>query len=450
MKDQTERRTIAAIATPPGIGAVCIVRLSGPDAFDMVRGLVRFDLEKLLSHQAKFARLWHHDELIDEVLIIPFRNGASFTGEDVVEIQGHGGPLVAARILQALVDMGAELAEPGEFSLRAFQNKKIDLTQAEAIQGMIHAKSERARRIHMDQLKGSLSEKVQSMRQKLVEIGALFEAWVDFPEEGLVFSSFESVKNDLEKVRKELIALSQTFKAGRFIHDGLRLCLVGAPNVGKSSLLNCLLGKERSIVSDTPGTTRDYIEEGFDIDGIPMQLVDTAGVRADSDHIEAIGIDRTWERAASADVILALFDASIGPDHEILEQLPLEKVCTVWNKIDLEPSNIKPIESGFGSVEISAKKGVGIEAFKKRLVEIAGLNELNESGVVITQARHREAIERSLKALEKTLLGFEEELSPEFLALDMREAIVALSSIVGGSVTEDLLDALFSQFCLGK
>lgn len=441
--------TIAAIATPLGLGAICVVRLSGPEALSIAGRIVSIDLQQLPSHTARLARVKDKDELIDEALIIAFHGSASFTGEPVVEIQGHGGPLIAQKILRALVRAGARLAEPGEFSLRAYQNGKIDLAQAEAIQGMIHAKSERAHRLHMDQLRGSLSKVIDEIRVELLRLFAILEAWVDFPEEGLEFASFEKVRQEISAIEERICALENTYVTGSKITHGLRVCFVGAPNVGKSSLLNALLGKERSIVTDIAGTTRDYIEEELVIDGMLFHLVDTAGVREGADPIEQAGIKRTIERMEGADLVCALFDASRGINSAVLECLPLEKSLIIWNKIDIGQSGSE-VKSAFGTVELSALKGTGLDQLKERFVQIAGGKESGESDLIITSERHRAALARSAQHLADAKAGLAERRSAEFVALDMRSAIEAISQITGGSVTEDLLDALFSQFCLGK
>lgn len=426
-----------------------MIRLSGPEALVIADRVVSANLQQLPSHTARLARIEDQGELIDEALVIAFHGSASFTGEPVVEIQGHGGPLIAQKILRALVRAGARLAEPGEFSLRAFRNGKIDLAQAEAIQGMIHAKSERAHRLHLAELRGSVSKVIHELRTGLLRLFAIVEAWVDFPEEGLEFASFEKVHQEIGAIEERISALEKSYERGSKITHGLRVCFVGAPNVGKSSLLNALLGKERSIVTDIAGTTRDYIEEELLIDGTLFHIIDTAGVRTSADPIEQAGIERTIEQMQGADLVCALFDASRGIDGALLGSLPLEKSLIVWNKIDIAAAGAE-IKSAFGMAQLSALKGEGIDAFKERLVDIARGNESGESDLIITNERHRAALARAAKHLADARVGLVERRSAEFVALDMRSAVEAITEITGGAVTEDLLDALFGQFCLGK
>jgi len=441
--------TIAAIATPLGMGAVCIIRLSGPDALEIAGRITSANLDNLPSHKARLTRIEEDGELIDEALVITFHGSASFTGEPVVEIQGHGGALIAQKILRAALRAGARLAEPGEFSLRAYQNGKIDLAQAEAIQGMIHAKSERAHRLHMGQLRGSLSKKIHEMRAELLGLFAILEAWVDFPEEGLEFASFEKVSEDIGSILDRVCALEKSYATGSKLTHGMRICFVGAPNVGKSSLLNALLGKERSIVTDIAGTTRDYIEEELVSNGMLFNLIDTAGLRESDDPIEREGIERTLGRMEEADLVCAIFDASCGIDAAVMKRLPLEKSLVIWNKIDIGRAS-QELDTAFGALEISALRGLGIEELKSKFLEIAGGSESGESDLMITSERHRAALALCAKHLGHVRAGLAERHSAEFIALDMRSAIEALSQITGGSVTEDLLDALFGQFCLGK
>lgn len=436
--------TIAAIATPLGIGAVCVVRLSGPQALSIAQMVLSVDINALASHTARLTRVEDKGEVIDEALVIAFHGSASFTGEPVVEIQGHGGPLIAQRILRALIDAGARLADPGEFSLRAYQNGKIDLAQAEAIQGMIHAKSERARRLHMAQLRGSLSKEIGALRSELLRLFAILEAWVDFPEEGLEFATFESVSDALAEIEKRVRHIERSFVTGAKLTHGMRVCLVGAPNVGKSSLLNALLGKERSIVTPIAGTTRDYIEEELVIEGLSFHLIDTAGLRKSSDPIEQEGIEKTRECMQEADLVCAIFDASCGIDAAVAEHLPADKRLVIWNKIDLAAA--PPIEG----MHISALEGTGIEELKRRLVEIAGAEPSGESDLIITNERHRAALAQCAEYLAAARQGLDARRLAELVALDMRSALGALSQITGGNMTEDLLDALFGQFCLGK
>jgi tRNA modification GTPase len=415
--------------------------------------LLPFNLNLLPSHRARLASV--HDEkqseVIDQALIIPFHGSTSFTGEPVVEFQGHGGPLVMKRILDALIGVGARLAEPGEFSMRAFESGKIDLLQAEAIQGMIHARSERARRIHTAQLGGALSKKLHALCEQLAHIAAVIEAWVDFPEEGLEFMEFSELERDLSQLIHEMRRLEGSYKAGRAFTDGLKVAFVGPPNAGKSSLLNALIGKERSIVTEIAGTTRDYIQEEWIAGEILFQLVDTAGLRAASDPVEAIGVERSRAQAQEADLILALIDVTRQKEGlAILDKLDLTRTLIVWNKIDLEHASLPAIDAGHGTIRVSAAQGKGVGELQERLVAIAKVGDMAESCLTIVHARHAQALKNASARADKALEGLKNKLSAEFVAYDLRAALEALSSITGHQVTEKVLDHLFAQFCLGK
>lgn len=373
----------------------------------------------------------------------------SYTGEDSIEISCHGGDLVTRRVLERIFEAGARPAEPGEFSLRAYLNGKLDLAQAEAVQELIAAKNELALENAEKQLDGALSDKIHSFQRELTDIAAILEAWVDFPEEGLEFSSMEEIIQRLKAVQNSMEKLQETFHDGKAIHLGLNLCLLGAPNVGKSSLMNALLGKDRAIVTEIPGTTRDLLEEDLHLGSLHFKLIDTAGIRKTEEVIEKEGIRRSQKAMQDADLILLLLDASrevSSEDLELVELAPKNKTLVVWNKIDLgEP------EKKFNAVRISAKKHIGIEELKSAIEKIiwkGGLPAKDE--ILITKERHFQALRNAIESCKAVLHGLHSDVSAEFVASDMRSCLNELGQIIGANVTEDILSAIFSKFCLGK
>ena len=331
--------TIAAIATPPGEGGVAIVRISGKDAFNIAAPIFSGPLHTYKSHTAHYGQIKDLQGLpIDDVLVLVMRAPRSYTGEDTVEVHCHGGSLISRRVLEVIIEAGARAARPGEFTFKAFVNGKIDLAQAEAVQSLISAKNEYAMHAAEGQLKGSLSAKIISFQEQLTLLAAILEAWVDFPEEGLEFTTMEELSKDLEAVFDSMLALINTFHDGKILCDGLSLCLVGCPNVGKSSLMNALLDKDRAIVSHIPGTTRDILEDQMRINGLNLRLLDTAGIRDTEELVEKEGIRRSKEAMAQADLILLVLDSSKGldeEDHRLINEAPPHKTIAVWNKTDL-------------------------------------------------------------------------------------------------------------------
>ena len=441
---------IAAITTPPGIGAIAVIRLCGKDAIELASKVFSGPVETYPTHTAHYGKILNREgETIDHVLLLVMKGPKSYTGEDTVEISCHGGGLISRRVLERLYEVGARLANPGEFSLRAFLNGKIDLAQAEAVQELISAKGSYALEQAKRQLDGTLSQKISKFQNELIQIGAILEAWVDFPEEDLAFASFQEIVSSLRNIEGAMEKLASTFDDGRAIHEGISLCLLGSPNVGKSSLMNALLGKERAIVTDIPGTTRDLLEEDFRLGGLHFRLMDTAGIRETEEVIEQEGIRRSEKAMQEADLVLLLLDASremTENDRKLMEQIPCEKTLIVWNKIDIGKGN--PAVSNLG---ISAKNRLGLEeltqAIEKKIWK-KGPPEKDE--IVITNLRHFTALKNATLALHETIVSLEKGVSAEFAASDMRLCLNELGSIMGSNVTEDLLSAIFSKFCVGK
>jgi tRNA modification GTPase len=446
--------TIAAVATPPGEGGVAIVRISGKNAIAVASKIFSGPVYSYKTHTLHYGQVINADkEHIDDALLAVMLGKRSYTGEDTVEIHCHGGSLITRRVLDVVLAAGARAARPGEFTFKAFINGKIDLAQAEAVQELICAKNERALDAAEEQLKGSLSQKVAGLQRRLTEIAAILEAWVDFPEEGLEFASMDEVCAILDGTCKELEHLVSSFHDGKIIHEGISLCLIGSPNVGKSSLMNALLDKERAIVSHIPGTTRDIVEDHMRLNGLNFKLIDTAGIRATDEVIEQEGIRRSKAAMQQADLILLVLDAAKGldkQDERLLEQAPIAKTVAVWNKNDLPHRTLPPLPIPH-VVHLSAKEKTGLEDLHKAIDAViwqAGPPPKEE--LLITNIRHKEALLHALEACRKLIDGLKSGVSPEFLSMDMRHALTSLGSIIGTNITEDIISAIFSKFCIGK
>jgi tRNA modification GTPase len=441
--------TIAAISTPPGEGGIAVIRISGEESVAVANKIFSGDVSKIASHTAHYG----HITSIDTVLLLVMRSPRSYTGEDVVEINCHGGSLISRKVLETVLEAGARAALPGEFTFRAFINGKLDLAQAEAVQELIAAKNEIAVMSASGQLQGALSQKVMSFQKEMTGIAAMIEAWVDFPEEDLEFADVKQVCFSLEKVSKSIKELIKTFHDGRLLHEGLSLCLIGSTNVGKSSLMNALLGKDRAIVTEQPGTTRDILEDSLLLGGLNFKLVDTAGLRDSSCEIEKEGIRRSKKAMKQADLILFVLDCALGineKEKEILSGLPSNKTIVVWNKQDLSRGETPPL-SVKNEVKVSALKKTGLEELKKSIDNVVWDKGPPDKGeVLITSLRHKEALEEAVDSCEKVIEGLKNKISPEFVSFDMRQTLTSLGRILGTDVTEDILSAIFSKFCIGK
>jgi tRNA modification GTPase len=451
--------TIAAIATPFGEGAVALLRLSGPDAVAVADGIFRgkTGLSGAPPRCQQFGKIADRDGVIDEVLLTVFRAPASFTGEDVVEIGCHGGILVTRRILQLLLARGARLAEPGEFTQRAFLNGKMDLTQAEAVMDLIRAQTDLALRAAAEQLEGRLGRAIWKIRESLLGLLAHVEAFIDFPDEEIDPDTGDALLKTLDGVLAQMDALLRTADQGRILREGVRTVICGAPNVGKSSLLNVLLGCERAIVSETPGTTRDTIEEVVNLRGIPLRLVDTAGLRESSDAIEREGMTRTRRQVERADLVLRVFDAA-APPLDQASGLALESsapdgsgmppVITVLNKTDLgEHAGWDQAEA----VRVSCKTGAGLDALADAISERVMGGRVNTGEVsVAINARHQACLQTAAELAGAARRAICDGLSAEFIAVELRAALDAVGEVVGKADSEELLGRIFSAFCIGK
>lgn len=446
--------TIAAVATPPGEGGVAIVRISGNQAFETATRIFSGPVNSYKSHTAHYGQIRDLDGThVDDVLLLVMRGKRSYTGEDTVEIHCHGGSLITRHVLEVVLSAGARAARPGEFTFKAFMNGKIDLAQAEAVQELICAKNDHALNAAEAHLKGALSNRISSFQHRLTDTAAILEAWVDFPEEGLEFSTVDEICTTLDSVSKDMEALVATFHDGKIMHDGITMCLVGCPNVGKSSLMNALLDKERAIVSHIPGTTRDVLEDHMRLNGLNFRLMDTAGIRHADDLIEIEGIRRSKEAMSQADLVLLVLDASQGiqkEDRWLLDTIPKDKTIVIWNKCDL-PYQCIDLESIPHCVQISAKQRKGLDLLHKEIDKVIWKKgPPSREEVMITNLRHKESLEKSIEALKRLVKGLREGISPEFLSMEMRTCLMQLGLIIGTNITEDILSAIFSKFCIGK
>ncbi len=447
------KETVAAIATPPGEGGIAIIRISGEKALIIADKIFTGPVLSFNSHTAHLGKI--QDEtghIIDEVLLLLMKGPKSFTGEDTVEIHCHGGSLITKKILETTLKAGARAALPGEFSFKAFMNGKIDLTQAEAIQDVISAKNSLACGAAELHLQGALSKKITSFQKQLLDIAAILDAWVDFPEEGLEFASEEDLLDTLRSILKEMRQLSNSFHEGKMIHEGLFLCLAGPPNAGKSSLMNALLGKDRAIVTEIAGTTRDLLEDNLLLGGLHFKLVDTAGIRDTEERIEQEGIKRSRKAMDQADLILLVLDGSKPLCKEALSLLqlaPKNKTLVVWNKIDLSSASKQEID--LPSIALSALTGEGLLSLKELIqTQIWKKGPPNKEEIILTNLRHKEALDNSLSFLTSVIKGLEEGTSPEFLSFDIRKCLFELGTILGLNISEEILSAIFSKFCVGK
>lgn len=446
--------TVAAISTPPGEGGISIIRISGNRAIEIASCVFSGPVSTYLSHTAHIGIIRDRQgNRLDEALLLIMRAPKSYTGEDVIELQCHGGMIASKQVLEACLEAGARAALPGEFTFKAFMNGKLDLAQAEAVQRVIGAKSEQAFSAATKHLEGALSEKIHKLQKELVALAAIFEAWVDFPEEGIEFASEKEVAESLLKVRDKIQSLIETFDDGKRIDQGISLCIVGPPNAGKSSLMNALLDQDRAIVTPIPGTTRDLLNEELTIGGLHFTLTDTAGIRETDEIVEQEGIRRSKAVLQTADIVLLVLDVAKKlerQEEELLQILPKAKTIALWNKSDL-PHPIT-CQLPFPLVlNISAKERIGIEELKRtidRLIWQEGAPSKDE--VFITTLRHKEALTQAVQNIDKVIEGLREQVSPEFLSADVRGALTELGRVVGTNITEDILSSIFSQFCIGK
>ena len=438
--------TIAAMATPPGTGALAVLRISGPDAVGVLQRCTG-STRNPEPRRAVLVRVRDAaGRVLDEAVATYFAGPASFTGEDVVELSCHGGMLVSRRVLERVLACGARPAEPGEFSRRAFENGRMDLTQAEAIMDIISAGSDMALRAAQNQLQGAIRKRVEVIAEKLIAVTAHVEAYIDFPEEDITPDTAQQLTAGLDEAAAGLRRLLETADEGRILREGIRTAIVGAPNVGKSSLLNMLLGYERAIVSNTAGTTRDTIEETVNVGGLCLRLIDTAGLHHSEDELERAGMERSRRAGAEADLLLVVADAS-APQAELpLEENGAQRLY-ILNKADLTEH---PDWADCPALRISCRTGQGREQLEQAIGQLFLHQRTETDSLAAINLRHRHALQNALEAVLRAQEAITEGISPEFVSVDLREALEGVGEITGRIDTEDILDHVFSAFCLGK
>ncbi len=467
--------TITAISTPYGSGGIGIVRISGEKSFDIADKIFKGKkkLDQVKSHTITYGKIIDNKDgsAIDEVLLTKMEGPKTYTREDVIEINCHGGIVVLKKVLELVIRNGARLAEPGEFTKRAFLNGRIDLTQAEAVIDLINAKTTLSSKIALSQLEGVLSKKIKDAKDALVELLAHIESTLDFPEEDFDKITEQVIREKIEKIKAELFDILSTFDKGKILKEGVNAVIVGKPNVGKSSLLNRLTGYDRAIVTDVPGTTRDTIEEYINVEGIPLKIIDTAGIRETGDIIEKIGVDKAKKAIDSADLIIMMIDAVEGftnADAYVLKSITEKKKVLLINKIDLlenllDCQNINKIYQDTklsNNIELkdspiilsSMKDGRGLDDLRKEIAKLFWGGEIKEHGIenVMTNVRHKTLMENALNSLDDAILAYSSGMPMDCIAIDIRNAALYLGSITGENISDEILDEIFSTFCIGK
>jgi tRNA modification GTPase len=454
--------TIVAIATAPGEGGIGILRISGEKSLEVAQSIFKSVSGKRIDEYNNrtliYGNIVDNDKIIDEVLLAYMKGPKSYTAEDVVEINCHGGFISVKKILELILSKDVRLAEAGEFTKRAFLNGRIDLSQAEAVIDVINAKTSKSHEVAQEQLEGALSLKIRSLRDKVTELLAHVTVAIDYPEEDIEFITYNTLKEKTEELEKEIKKLFDSSESGKIFREGLKTVIIGKPNVGKSSLLNLILGEKRAIVTDIPGTTRDVIEEFVNLRGIPIKIVDTAGIRETEDVVEKIGVEKSRKSLSSADLVIMVLDYSeklTDEDIEILESIDKSKTVVLLNKTDLkkqiEEEKISNYVENNSIIEISALKQEGIEKLEDKIESLVYKGEVrNSSDIVISNTRHRDALAKAHKSVLDALDAIYQNMPLDFIEVDLKNIWDYLGYINGDTVTEDLLDNIFSNFCIGK
>ncbi|MFD1096237.1 tRNA uridine-5-carboxymethylaminomethyl(34) synthesis GTPase MnmE [Salegentibacter chungangensis] len=465
--------TIVALATPSGAGAIAVIRVSGPEALSIVAPLFNAKSKKELkeqpSHTLHLGNIVDGERTLDEVLVSIFKGTRSYTGEETVEISCHGSPYIQQEIIQLLVRKGCRSAEAGEFTLRAFLNGKMDLSQAEAVADLISSENQASHQMAMQQMRGGFSNEIQKLREELLNFASLIELELDFAEEDVEFANRDQFKELIFKIQKVLKKLVDSFATGNVLKNGIPVAIVGEPNVGKSTLLNSLLNEERAIVSEIAGTTRDTIEDEMSIGGVGFRFIDTAGIRETKDVVESIGIRKTFEKINQAQVVVYLVDSSrLKADSDRLKEVhfeiekiknkfPQKPIIIVANKVDqLSAEEKEMLESDLGNIPrtnlklLSAKTGTGVDELKDKLLEFVNTGALRNNNTIVTNSRHYNALLKALEEINKVEEGLNANLSGDLLAIDIRQALHHFGEITGEITNDDLLGNIFANFCIGK
>ncbi len=448
--------TIVALATAQGISAIAVIRLSGKDAIDITQKIFKGkNLREQPSHTMHFGVIHDEGKNIDEVMVAVFREPNSFTKENSVEISCHGSSVIVKEIIKVLLKNGARLATPGEFTKRAYFNGRFDLAQAEAVADLIHADTDNARQAALNQMRGGFSKKIKELREELIHFASLIELELDFGEEDVEFANRDDLRKLILDIQSHIHPLIESFDQGNAIKNGVPTVIAGKPNAGKSTLLNALLNEEKAIVSDIPGTTRDVIEDEMILGGIRFRFMDTAGLRETTDVIESIGVERARESMRKASLILYMFDLSkttwdeIQKENEALKELKAP-VIRIGNKMDKADATLIEKLKQENFVLISASQGKNIQLLKDKIIESLHLKEVKQGDVMVTNLRHYQGLLEANKSLDRVLEGMMNQVTGDFLAMDIRQSLHHLSEITGEITTEDLLDSIFSKFCIGK
>ncbi|MBC3539809.1 tRNA uridine-5-carboxymethylaminomethyl(34) synthesis GTPase MnmE [Rufibacter sediminis] len=450
--------TIVALATAAGHGAIAIIRLSGPEAISIVQGVFKGkNLQKQASHTLHFGTIRDGEKILDEVVISLFKGPSSYTKEDVVEVSCHGSPYITEQLLKLFLRQGARLAEPGEFTKRAFLNGQFDLAQAEAVADLIASDSALTHQVAMKQMRGGFSQEIKALRAQLIHFASMIELELDFSEEDVEFADRDALRRLITTLQRLIADLLQSFEMGNVLKNGVPTVIAGKPNAGKSTLLNALLNEEKAIVSDIPGTTRDVIEDEANIGGIRFRFIDTAGLRDTLDKVEAIGVARTKEQLRKAALVLYLFDLSTTSPAQVQEELdalelPQVPYLLLGNKKDLaSPAQLAAFSDGENMVFLSAGTKEGLEELKQALLDQVHANEaMTGDRTIVTNLRHFQSLKKTDDALLEVLQGLASGLTGDWLAADIRRCLFYLGEITGEITTDDLLDNIFTKFCIGK
>jgi len=454
--------TIVALATPPGTGAIAVIRLSGVDAINIAnqcfinqKGLALLATKK--THTLAFGKIVFQSMIIDEVVASLFRAPQSYTGEDIVEISCHGSPYIQEQIINVCLNLGARMANPGEFTLRAFLNKKLDLTQAEAVADLIASNSAASHKLAIQQMRGGFSNDLKLLRQQLIDFAALIELELDFSEEDVEFANRVQFVALVKNIQQKLAPLIESFKLGNVIKNGVPVAIVGKPNAGKSTLLNALLNEERSIVSDIAGTTRDTVEEILNIDGITYRFIDTAGLRETHDQIEQLGVERSYDKINKASILLYVMDCTtFANEQTLIDEISEVKAFNipyllVLNKVDLiDQITLNQISKNENTISISAKNKNGISELKSAIGKVLGHDNLSQYAEIVSNLRHYNGLQNAYHALSDVLHGIENNLNTELVAFDVRSANQYLGELTGDITNDDILGSIFTRFCIGK